>query len=281
MASEELQFPRGKAFPIQSPLFWVGEKDRYLRQLLISDIEELTGRRLLVYYSDCESAAQIDPSDDKYLLELLGDGAGAPTDLLLETNGGFTDATEKVVSILRDQIGDLRAIIPKRAKSNGTLLALAAREIVLGPASELGPIDPAIALAPDQFVPAQFIVQAAQTQPAQVNLIVLQAADHAIKQTQKLAAHLLRSGMLKGKEEGDVKRVVDELSTRDVYHSHGSVIDHREAARLGLNVTYLGADDPLWKWIWLLRCIYEHDARRRGVIKVFEGRRVSNSIRQV
>jgi hypothetical protein len=87
--------------------------------------------------------------------------------------------------------------------------------------------------------------------------------------------------MLKGKEEGDVKRVVDELSTRDVYHSHGSVIDHREAARLGLNVTYLGADDPLWKWIWLLRCIYEHDARRRGVIKVFEGRRVSNSIRQV
>jgi hypothetical protein len=201
MASEELQFPRGKAFPIQSPLFWVGEKDRYLRQLLISDIEELTGRRLLVYYSDCESAAQIDPSDDKYLLELLGDGAGAPTDLLLETNGGFTDATEKVVSILRDQIGDLRAIIPKRAKSNGTLLALAAREIVLGPASELGPIDPAIALAPDQFVPAQFIVQAAQTQPAQVNLIVLQAADHAIKQTQKLAAHLLRSGMLKGKED--------------------------------------------------------------------------------
>jgi Serine dehydrogenase proteinase len=281
MANEEPQFPRGKALPLQSPLFWVGEKDRYIRQLLISDIEEMTGRRLIVYYSDCESPAQIDPSDDKYLLELVGDLGSAPADLLLETNGGFTDATEKVVSILRDQISDLRAIIPKRAKSNGTLLALAAREIVLGPGSELGPIDPTIPLAPDQFVPAQFIVQAAASHPEQINLIVLQAAAYAIKQTQKLATDLLRAGMLKGKDEADIKRAVDELSTRDVYHSHGSVIDHREAVRLGLNVNYLSADDPLWKWLWLLRCMFEHDARRRGVIKIFEGRRISNAIRRV
>jgi hypothetical protein len=139
-------FPRGRVLPLQSPLFWVGEKDRYLRQLLIRDLENLTGRCLISYYTDCDTHAQIDSGDDKYLFELLTEANSDTIDLLLETNGGFTDATEKVVSILRDQVHDLRVIVPKRAKSNGTLVALAARRILMGATSELGPIDPLITL---------------------------------------------------------------------------------------------------------------------------------------
>jgi hypothetical protein len=153
----EPQFPRGKALPKQSPLYWVGEKDRYLRQLLIRDVEEQTGRDLIVYYTDCNTAAQIDHSDDKYLLELLGACTRGGVDLLLETNGGLTDATEKVVTILRDQAPGLRVIVPKRAKSNGTLIALGATSIVMGAGSELGPIDPSISIQPGNNVPAQFI----------------------------------------------------------------------------------------------------------------------------
>src|SRR5262249_60941907 len=37
------QFPRSKSLPRQSPLFWVAEKDRYLRQLLLRDIQDATG----------------------------------------------------------------------------------------------------------------------------------------------------------------------------------------------------------------------------------------------
>ena len=95
-------------------------------------------------------------TDDKYLLELLGDLPAGGIDLLLETKGGFTDATGKVVSILWDQATDLRVVVPKRAKSNGTLLALAAREIVMGASSELGPIDPFLTFQPGQAVPAQY-----------------------------------------------------------------------------------------------------------------------------
>jgi hypothetical protein len=270
-------FPRGRAFPAQSPLFWVGEKDRYLCQLLIRDLEELTGRCLISYYTDCDTHAQIDSGDDKYLFELLTEASCDRIDLLLETNGGFTDATEKVVSILRDQVHDLRVIVPKRAKSNGTLLALAARGIVMGATSELGPIDPLITLQPGQAVPAQFLIQAPDEQ---VNALLKQAALYAMKQTQKLATDLLRAGMLAGKDPGEVDQVVAALSTRDTYHSHGSVIDHREARRLGLAVEYLEPSEPLWRWLWLLRCMYEQDARRQGVIKIFEGRKISSSIRQ-
>src|SRR4051794_34393499 len=99
MRTEILEFPRGGALPKQSPLYWVDQKNRYLRQLMIRDIEDITGRSMLVYYTDCNTNAQIDPNDDKYLLELLCGSQSKSVDLFLETNGGVTDATEKVVTI--------------------------------------------------------------------------------------------------------------------------------------------------------------------------------------
>ena len=62
-------FPRGLALPVQTPLFWVTHKDRYLRQLLIRDIESATKRDLLVYFTDVDnSSAQIDVGDFKIRL---------------------------------------------------------------------------------------------------------------------------------------------------------------------------------------------------------------------
>lgn len=276
-AADSSEFPRGKAMPRQSPLFWVDQKDRYLRQLFIKDIEELTSRRLIIYFTNCNSSAQIDQNDDQYLIELLAATDGRPVDIMLETNGGYTDAAEKLVSILRGQLKDFRAIVPRRAKSNGTLLALAAKSIVMGPSSELGPIDPNLVLGPGTSAPAQFIIQAAQA----VDPIILQAAHYAVMQTQKLASMLLQTGMMSGKDSKEIDEVVKSLSTRDVYHSHGSVIDAQEAARLGLAVEILGQNDEIWKRIWLLRCMYEYDAERAGFMKIFESAKISNSIRPI
>ena len=138
------QFPRSSNIPKQSPIFWVGQKDRYLRQLLIRDIEALTGRRLLVYYANRFLGAEINQRDCDYFVELFGDIHGEACDLFIETSGGNTDATEKLVHLLQSQARDLRVIVPNAAKSNGTLLSLAAREIVMGPSSELGPIEPSV-----------------------------------------------------------------------------------------------------------------------------------------
>jgi membrane-bound ClpP family serine protease len=231
--SYEGLFPRGKALPSQSPLFWVSQKDRYLRQLLIRDIEETTSRCLLVYFTDCTSNAQIDISDEKYLSELLGSSDKQEVDLLLETNGGYTDATEKVVSLLRHWVGDLRVIVPSRAKSNGTVIALASNSIVMGANSELGPIDPNIAVQPGQFVPAHFIVGLTPVDP-----LIYQIADQAIKQTQKLAKTVLKERMLSEAEETVLESIVGQISTRNVYYSHGSVIDYREAIAFSILMRY-------------------------------------------
>jgi hypothetical protein len=269
-------FPRGRGLPRQSPLFWVDQKDRYLRQLLIRDIEELTGRDLIVYFTDTTSAAQIDDGDDRYLVELLHDAGGRPVDLMLETNGGFTDATEKLVSILSAAAADLRVVVPRRAKSNGTLLALAGHTIIMGQGAELGPMDPLIIVQPNVPVPAQYIVEL----PDGSDPFLRRLAEHAILQTRKLATMLLAGGMMHGAAPAEIEAVVGALASRDVYHSHGSVIDGNEARALGLAVVQLPPEDEIWARIWLLRAMYEADARRGSFVKIFEGRVVSHAIRR-
>lgn len=264
------KFPRGRALPSQSPIFWVQQKDRYLRQLLIKDIEETTGRRLVVYFANRFSNAQIDQGDVAFMAELLGDINGAPIDLLLETNGGFTDATEALVSLLESMVTDLRVIVVNAAKSNGTMICLAAKEIVMGPTSELGPIDPHLQGTPASILSHPVI--------ANQNYPLNQLAILAIKQTEKLAQRLLKQGMMAGEDPTRIAQTVSSLSTRDVFFSHGSVIDHKEAEQLGLKITYLPHDDELWQRLWLLHCMYAHDVTKSGFLKVFEGAARSTSV---
>jgi hypothetical protein len=264
-------FPRAKELPNQSPLFWVSHKDRYLRQLLIRDIEEETKRCLIVYFTDCDRTnAQIDISDDVYFAELLRTCAGQPVDLLLETNGGMTDATEKICALLRQSAPDLRVIVPRRAKSNGTVIALCGSTILMGMESELGPIDPSI-----NNIPVDFILNAP---PGSFNALDMQVAQTARNQTRKLATDLLSTGMMQGQSNANIELVIDKLATRDHYHSHGSVIDAREAKSLHLNVTAYSPSDPLWQKLWLLRTMYQYDSGQNGYAKLFESNKVSTAV---
>ncbi len=262
-------FPRGTAKPMQSPLFWVQNKDRYLRQLLIQDIQKVTGRELLVYFSDCDrSPAQIEQTDDIYLSELLRAVRGSSIDLLLETNGGFTDATEKVCSVLTSSGLDIRVVVPRRAKSNGTVITFCGSSILMGLDSELGPIDPHL-----NGTPCDFIVKLQGIDP-----LVFLSAQAGIAQTKKLASQLLKAKMLEANDQDAIDTLVQRLASRDQYHSHGSVIDASEAQRLGLNVELLQPSDSLWQQFWLLRTMYAHDCLMLGYSKVFESERVSSPI---
>lgn len=264
------QFPRTADLPTQSPQFWVAQKDRYLRQILIRDIEALTKRRLIVYFSNRFAGAQIDHGDCALINELLGTGPDEPTDLVLETNGGFTDAVEGVIALLQNRISDLRLIVTHAAKSNGTVLGLAAKSIVMGAQSELGPIEPHL-----MGIPCSIISEA---RIEKENFVFHMNGKFALQQTKSLAERLLREGMFKGKPEPEIQALVHKLASRDAYFSHGSVIDHREAAALGLKIEYLAHDDPVWQRLWLLHCMFEYDCNKNGLLKVFEGRALSTAL---
>jgi hypothetical protein len=264
------KFPRTTDLPTQSPLFWVQQKDRYLRQLLIRDIEAITKRSFVAYFTNQYAGGLIDHGDVPYFTELLDKVHGQPIDLFIETPGGLTDATDSIIQLLLNLVTDLRVIVANSCKSNGTLLGLAAKSIVMGASSELGPIEPLVNGTPCSILKTPEV--AAQ------NFALHKLGVYAAQHSEKIAKTLLTNGMMKGQDAAKIDDTVRKLSTRDVYHSHGSTIDQHEAQDLGLTIEYLPPDDELWKRIWLLYCMYDFDCKKNGYLKVFESGAVSTAI---
>lgn len=264
-------FPRSPELSSSySPLFWIDNKDRFLRQLLIRDIEAFTKRRLCTYFCSSYFETSLSADDVGRLYEVVNTDDGTPFDLLLETSGGETDATEALIAMLQCLNRDFRVIVPSRAKSNGTVICLAAREIIMGPTSELGPIEPFINNRPVSILMTD--------EYKEHNFPLYQLGTDAYKQTEKLARALLADGMMRDSSDADQNLAIDKLCTRNHFYSHGSVINATEAVRLGLKVANLPPNDELWRRLWLLYNMYAFDSSMRGIGKFFEGRKISLSV---
>ena len=64
--------------------------------------------------------------------------------LLLYTLGGDTMATWNIVNLIREYCDELEIIVPRKARSSGTIMCLGANKIILTHQSTLGPIDPSL-----------------------------------------------------------------------------------------------------------------------------------------
>ena len=67
-----------------------------------------------------------------------------PIDLILHTPGGLVLAAEQIAKALVDHQGKVTVFVPHYAMSGGTLIALAADEIVMDNNAVLGPVDPQV-----------------------------------------------------------------------------------------------------------------------------------------
>ena len=276
MKEEDLrkQFPRCDSLPTQSSKFWVKEKDRYIRQLLISDIESETGRKLIVYFAKADMPMTRQDSED--LSEILEGIEADKVDLMLQTPGGEVTAVEKYVTVLQQQLKNgYRVIVPNFAKSGGTLICLSSEKILLGVNSELGPIDPQMNLQGIGSVPCEFISKDETLPPT-----LRELARNAAEGSRNLARNYLSQGMLKEqgkKRKIEIDQVIKKISSPNSYSSHSSVIDYSEANELGLSVDWMEPDSNLWKRIWLLYCAYDFDMELRGIATIQEGARYSMS----
>ncbi|HWQ89180.1 MAG TPA: hypothetical protein VN374_04320 [Desulfitobacteriaceae bacterium] len=261
------QFPRTTLIPLQSPKYWAKEKDRYIRQLLISDIQELTQRPLVVYFAQLDQTINHTDPDD--LSEILSDITVRYADIIIQTPGGNVDAAEKLVGILKHKLDSWRIIVPSWAKSAGTVIALSAQEIIMGVNSELGPIDPQW-IANGISIPCD-ILGNDPTQPFHIR----EMAKMFVQRNKALAKDLLETGMMQDQEESYIEEALAKISSASGYNSHGAVIDYEEAKSIGLSVNYLDYNDELWKKIWLLYCLYDYDTKAKGIGRVIEGVKLS------
>src|SRR6476469_7618049 len=65
-----------------------------------------------------------------------------PIDLVLHTPGGLVLAAEQIAHAVRAHPAPVRVLVPHYAMSGGTLIALAADEILMDANAVLGPVDP-------------------------------------------------------------------------------------------------------------------------------------------
>lgn len=104
------------------------------------------GRDVLVLAADLNKGGinapiSITYSDLLPISDQLSNLRSRALDLILETPGGAGEIAEDVVRLIRGRYDDVGVIIPGCAKSAGTIMAMAADEILMEPVSALGPID--------------------------------------------------------------------------------------------------------------------------------------------
>jgi hypothetical protein len=121
---------------------------RAQRKKQIEELEGLRDRRVVAYVTgDRPPNLGTIIAGDVFPLfyELLSRIGHKPKlDLFLYSTGGVTMAAWGLVNLLREFTDSLSVLVPYKALSTATLIALGANEIVMGPLSQLSPVDPSV-----------------------------------------------------------------------------------------------------------------------------------------
>ena len=153
-----------------------------------------------------------------------------PIDLILHTPGGLVLAAEQIAKALVDHKGKVTVFVPHYAMSGGTLIALAADEIVMDSNAVLGPVDPQIG-----DMPAASIVKILDfKKPSQVGDEMLVLIDMAAKARIQVAA-FVAGILLKHLPKEKAAELATILSEGRWTHDFPIMVDG--ARQLGLTVS--------------------------------------------
>src|ERR1700710_833645 len=119
------------------------ERERKSRVILLVHRQETM--RLLGF----PIARYIDINDSEDVLRAIQmTDADVPLDLVLHTPGGLVLAALQIAKAVREHRAKVTVFVPHYAMSGGTLIGLAANEIVMSKHAVLGPIDPQLGQSP-------------------------------------------------------------------------------------------------------------------------------------
>ncbi|GIX46988.1 MAG: hypothetical protein KatS3mg131_1199 [Candidatus Tectimicrobiota bacterium] len=193
-----------------------------------------------------------------------------PIDLILHTPGGLVLASLQIARAIKDHPAKVTVFVPHYAMSGGTLIALAADEIVMCRHSVLGPVDPQLG----QFPAASILKAVARKPVAELDdqtLILADQAEKAIAQVRESVRELLGDRYPEEKAE-QLARLLSEGTW-----THDYPITFTMAQQLGLPVS---ADMP--KEVLQLMRLFPQPVRRSPSVEYLPiPRRSGNSGRRM
>ncbi len=249
--------------PRQSPLYHAQRAGQYARQELIRQYEQKYSCRLVVMIAPIIRRGVT-------LFEELVFDANPDEDLhvLLHSPGGQGEVAIRILRAAQSRCNHLTVIVPDQAKSAATLLALGAHHIMMGPASDLGPVDPQFYIG-GEWVAAKDIIAAVDDAAVRVmespetysvyapllediTAVMLQQARSALQGTSDLLEEALKSNSNRSSQ--DVSRLTTNLMgpmiERNPTHSALFSADH--AIEAGLPVISMTPSNYQWQLIWRL-----------------------------
>ncbi len=201
-------------------------------------------------------ARYIDIEDSEAVLRAVHlTDPSVPIDMILHTPGGLVIAAEQIARALKAHPSKVTVFVPHYAMSGGTLIALAADEIVMGPHAVLGPVDPQLG-----EYPAASILKVVEQKPlAEVDdqtIILADVARKAMGQVRQTVLDLLGDKMPQERAE----RLADLLSSGHWTHDYPITVE--EALNMGLPVS-----TEMPKEVYDLMQLYPQAGRRRPSVE--------------
>lgn len=208
--------------------------------------------------------------------------------VIIDTPGGIVEVAERVVSTLRHHYQEVKFLIPDRAMSAGTVLAMSGDAILMDHFSRLGPIDPQLFFE-DKPIPTSVLSYLEQYQRlveksengtlTSADVILLQKLDLADLRQYELAAdlseRLTREWLVLYKfknwsthsstgnpvtHEEKTQRaeeIAKALNDQARWGSHNRGIDRDVLTELGLRIDHLEDDETLSdlvkQYFWFLQ----------------------------
>ncbi|NPB06767.1 MAG: hypothetical protein GXO03_04085 [Aquificae bacterium] len=169
-----------------------------------------------------------------------------PIDFIIHTPGGLALAATQIANALVKHKAPVRVIVPHYAMSGGTLIALAADEIIMDENAVLGPVDPQIG-----NLPAASILKVPEKKDYKdmedQTIILADVSEKALRQMVSYVEDLLKK---KGMSEEQAKKIAEELATGKFTHDYPLTVEYLKS--LGLPIS---TDVP--KEVYELMELYE------------------------
>ncbi len=234
------------------------------RQRMIAKIEEERNSRVILLVHRQESMnflgfpvvkfINIDDSEEVIRAIHLTDKQ-VPLDIILHTPGGLVLAALQIARAIKQHPGKVTVHVPHYAMSGGTLIAMAADEVVMAPHAVLGPVDPQLG-----NLPGPSLVKVVKQKPiAEVDDQTLIYADIAEKAINQLRDAIIE--LLDGKKSTEEARKIAEMMTEGRW-THDYPITPEAAKAIGLPINTEMPDK-----IYQLMSLYPQPVKRQPTVE--------------
>ena len=268
-------------------------------QKVIAQIESELGERLLTYWNSPNGS--ICGNDVIGLYGILRSmGKLEKLSFFIKSDGGYGQASLRMVNLLRQFVGQLTVLAPLECASAATMLALGADKILMGPLAHLSAVDTSlthdlspidrdnnrVGVSQDEL---QRVVRLWQKEAGKeqsnpfaslfqyVHPLVIGAADRSSALSTKLCVEILSYHL---KDVNKAQEISDTLNSG--YPSHSYPIMLQEAQRIGLNAEPL--NENINQLLFELNEIYsemgqrasadfdERNSHDNSILNIIEGR---------